>query len=210
MLYGEYERLTTKQLRCILYDCRDQKYIPYKCLLPTGIHRMKKFDLLTTIRSLEYFIPTFIVVNNKYDKVNKQLLLNYLDTKVENGSYRLRNKTREYLDRMLEVLGDSNYNVLQYAIDTDLRQRTPHNSFERSILPYVDKKDIQERLKYHERVIDSLVVCQSRIDNYYYTDFKKPEIDENKKREIIELIKKFDWSDADQSKEDVLNSIQTS
>jgi hypothetical protein len=143
------------------------KFIPHRCLLPKGIHKMKKYDLVMTIKTLEYFIPTSIVVHNKYDKVNKQLTLNYLNTKVENGSCRLRNKTREYLGRMLEQLGESSWNVLQYAINTELTDRFNR----RSILPYVADRDILVRLNYHKRVIDSLEVRLIRIVDPYYTDF---------------------------------------
>ncbi len=157
---GELERMTNKQLRCTLYDCRRKKYIPYRCLLPKGIHRMKKFDLIELMMTLEYFIPTCIVVENKYDRVNKRLILNYLDTKVENGSNRLINRKLDHLNKILEMLGASSYDVLRYAIDTELTVRENR----RSISPYVDKVDIERRHIYHHIAINSLVVRRFRLD----------------------------------------------
>lgn len=161
---GELARMNTKQLRCTLYDCRDRKFIPYKYLLPTGIWKMKKFDLIELIMTLEYFIPTEIVVQNKYDKVNKQLLLNYLDSKLENGSYRLRNKNCEYLSRMLPDSIDSHYDILQYAISNELRERVGG----RSILRYVNVIDIKGRLKNHLKVIDEIWSLDINT-NYWFT-----------------------------------------
>lgn len=149
---GELERMNTKQLRCTLYDCRDQRYIPYKCLLPTGIWKMKKFDLIELMMTLEYFIPTEIVIRNKYDKVNKRLLLNYLDSKLEDGSYRLRKKNCEYLRRLLPDSIDTHYAILAKAIVDELTARAKG----RSILPYVGVKDIRYIYIYHKRVIESL------------------------------------------------------
>lgn len=155
MIFGELERMNTKQLRCILYDCRDRKYIPYKCLLPKGIWKMKKFDLIELIMTLEYFIPTCIVVRNKYDKVNKQLLLNYFDRDRGYGEVRWRGKKKYTIGCLKELLkeaGHSHYNVLDYAIGNELRERARG----RCILPYVDKIDIVGRLKDHLKVIEEI------------------------------------------------------
>lgn len=165
MNYGELERMTTKQLRCTLYDCRDKKYIPYRCLLPTGIWKLNKMDLIMLILSLEYFIPTCIVVENKYDRVRKQLLVNYLYSKVEyRGSRTLSNKNVLQLNTILESeLGDNSYNVLQYAISKELIERAN----KRSILPYVDKIDIVRRLEYHLKVTDEIWSLDR--DDYWFT-----------------------------------------